>query len=95
MSCPACLKEGFSTAKQYWRHSWPCGGILTLNDQATVRCSNCGREGHLLNMILKCEEDRHGFRIASIEGYAMAISTSAHFVNGAGIAWLQSVLKFL
>lgn len=93
MSCPACLADGFNTSRQYWRHGWPCGGILTLNDKGKVKCKKCKRSGNLLDMRLKCEENRHAYKIATTEGYAAAISTSAHFANGAGIAWLQSVIQ--
>lgn len=92
MSCPKCLSEGYNTSRQYWRHSWPCGGVLTLDEKATVRCKKCFRAGKLLEMQLKCEEGRHTFKVATTEGYAAALSTSSHFVNEAGLSWLQSVL---
>jgi hypothetical protein len=94
MSCPACFSQGQSTSRQYWRHGWPCGGILTLDDQAKVACKKCSSSGRLIDMTLTCEE-QHEYKIASIEGYAGAISTSAHFVNDGGISWLQSVLRNL
>lgn len=92
MACPSCLSEGHNTAHQYWRHSWPCGGVLTLDEFAIVACKKCFNKGRLLDMKLKCEEDQHTYRVTTIEGYAAAISTSAHLVNEAGVAWLQSVL---
>ncbi len=95
MSCPSCLSDGYNTSRQYWRHAWPCGGILTLDDKGKVKCKKCTSSGHLLDMKLRCEEERHTFRIATVEGYTSAISTSSHFVNGGGIAWLQSVLQHL
>ncbi len=92
MSCPKCLSEGYNTSHQYWRHIWPCGGVLTLDESAKVSCKKCHRGGRLLDMKLKCEENRHSYKVTTMEGYAAAISTSAHFVNGGGIAWLQNVL---
>lgn len=93
MSCPVCLQEGYNTSKQYWKHSWPCGGRLTLDDKARIKCAKCRRGGHILGMKLKCSEGRHKFKVCSQEGYAAAISTSSHFVNGGGMSWLQSVIS--
>ena len=69
--------------------------VLLLDDKGKVKCKKCTSSGHLLEMKLRCEEGRHTFKIATVEGYASAISTSSHFVNGGGIAWLQSVLQHL
>lgn len=92
MSCPNCLSDGFNTSRQYWRHTWPCGGVLTLDEFAKVSCKKCYRSGLLMDMKLKCEENRHTYKVTTIEGYVTAISTSSHFVNDAGISWLQNVL---
>lgn len=92
MSCPNCLSEGHNTSRQYWRHSFPCGGVLTLDEYAKVTCKKCHRGGRLLDMKLKCEENKHTYKITTMEGYAAAISTSSHLVNEGGIAWLQNVL---
>ncbi|WP_123906871.1 MULTISPECIES: hypothetical protein [unclassified Chryseobacterium] len=92
MSCPRCLSEGNNTAQQYWRHSWPCGGILTLDEKARVSCKKCFSRKKLIDIQLKCEEGRHTYVVSTVEGYAAAISTSGHLVNECGMAWLKSVL---
>lgn len=95
MYCPACLAEGNHSSQQYWLHAWPCKGVLTLNDKGVIKCSKCRKSWKIMDTVLTCNEGRHSFAVTSQEGYAAAISTTAHFTEGGGIAWLQSVLKHL
>ena len=95
MSCPKCFSSGINTTRQYWRHGYPCGGVLTLDQNAIVACKKCYSNGRLIDMTLICDDANHNYQIASIEGYAGAISTSAQFVQTAGITWLQNVLNNL
>jgi len=95
MPCPICYSEGYHTSHQYWRHAAPCGGVLTLDEYATVECKSCLKSGNLKNMTLKCEQDRHKFKVATTKEYASAISSSAQFANGGGISWLQNILHYI
>lgn len=96
MRCPACESDGYSSAQQYWRHGGPCQGVLRLSDKALIICGKCRKKWKLIDTVLSCDEGRHNFSVATKEGYAAAISTSAHFTSSAGaLAWLQSVLECL
>ncbi len=93
MPCPVCLSEGYNTDRVYWRHTWPCKGQLTLDENAMVQCKKCRRSEHLSKMKLKCGNDRHKFVVPSTASFAAAISTSAQFVETAGLLWLQRTIE--
>lgn len=95
MACPVCLSEGYNSAREYWRHAGPCKGLLALDEWANIICRKCRRKSHITKMRLKCCNGRHDFVLTSVEGYAAAISTSSHFVEKAGLAWLQSAIQHL
>ena len=95
MPCPVCLQQGYNSVREYWRHDWPCKGELFLDEYAIVHCSKCRRKEHLTKMKLRCGNDRHNFAVSSVTGFASAISTSAQFVERAGLAWLQSAIEYL
>lgn len=95
MSCPVCLQEGRNSPKEYWRDEPPCNGKLYIDEYAIVHCAGCGASAHLSQMGLRCNNNRHDFSIPSTEGFAAAISTSAQFVNGTGLRWLQSAIKYI
>lgn len=94
MSCPGCSAHGHS-AKEYWTHAGSCGGVLQLDEYANVICKRCGSNAHITKMRLCCNSGRHNFYVPSKELYALSISTASNFVNGGGIQWLQSVIRYL
>lgn len=94
MTCPGCVWNG-NAAKEFWTHGGYCGGTLQLDEYANVICKRCGANAHITEMRLSCNSGRHTFYVPNKEMYAKSVSTASNFVNGGGIQWLQSVLRFL
>lgn len=95
MHCPGCYVDYGLTAKEYWRHGDRCPGFLQLDEYANVICSKCGKHAHLTEMSLCCNSGRHVLFTYGKKAYATSIACSAAFVDNMGLAWLQSVLKYL
>ncbi len=95
MQCPGCVADYGYAEKEYWRHGGPCQGVLQLDEYANVICSRCDASAHLTEMRLSCSSGRHVIFTPGVERYAQTISCSAAFVNNMGLAWLQSVIRYL
>ena len=95
MACPVCLEQGYNSAREYWLHSWPCSGQLYIDEHAEINCGKCRRSEHITKMKLRCGNDKHDFAVASVTGFAHAISTSSLLVDKAGLSWLQNALEYL
>jgi hypothetical protein len=92
MACPMCLSQGYSCTKEFWRHELD-GGVLTIDENANIKCKTCGKGDHLLNVQLSCHSGRHKYSVPNREYWASAISTSGQFVNNGGLAWLQRIMQ--
>ncbi len=95
MMCPACYQQGYSVAKEYWCHGGSCGGVLQLDEYANVVCKRCGRKAPLMQMRLTCNSGRHTFYVPTLNGYVQAITMAGMAVDKSGMAWLQSVLRYI
>lgn len=95
MQCPGCLSDYGRAEKEYWRHGGRCQGVLQLDEYANVICSRCGRSARLTEMELCCNSGRHVVFTPGVTQYAASISCASAFVNGMGIQWLQSVIRYL
>lgn len=95
MKCPGCYADYGFAENEYWRHGGRCNGALQLDEYANVICSNCGAHAHLTEMRLCCNSGRHEIFTPGAERYAQSISCSSAFVNNMGMAWLQSVIRYL
>lgn len=95
MQCPGCAADYGHAVKEFWRHGGRCQGVLQLDEYANVICGKCGSHAHLTEMRLSCNSGRHMIFTPGAEKYAQSISCSSAFVNNMGMAWLQSVIRYL
>lgn len=99
MKCPGCEADAFrrgyaGVANENWTCG-SCGRPLKLDEYANVICERCNQYAHITQMTLSCNSGRHRFYVPDKVAYSLTISTASNFVNGGGIAWLQSVIRSL
>ena len=95
MSCPVCTAQGYWAGQEYWLHTGPCKGKLAIDEYAYIHCKKCRKKAKVTEMKFRCNNDRHSFGVPTTNGFAAAITNAGQMTDAAGIAWLQSMLKYL